>query len=148
MTTDAERNKRTVARFYQEALVGRDLAVLDQLLDARFIDHAPAQLPPTPDRGRDEVARELKALQVGLSDLRMATSHLIGEGDRVTHVGVMSGTHSGPLLGVPATGRPVRSRAITFFRLAGDRIVDRWAIADVVGILAQVRSPSPEGGPS
>jgi len=58
----------------------------------------------------------------------------------------MSGIHRGPFLGVPATGRPYSLGGITMMRFAGDRVIERWSSADMLGLLVQVGAiPAPAG---
>jgi steroid delta-isomerase-like uncharacterized protein len=48
------------------------------------------------------------------------------------------GTHRGPLLGVPPTGRAFRCRMIAVFEFAGDRIVCERVYFDAATILRQL----------
>ena len=58
----------------------------------------------------------------------------------------MTGTHRGPFLGVPATGRPYSLGGITMMRFSGDRVVERWSNADMLGLLVQIGAiPAPTG---
>ena len=51
----------------------------------------------------------------------------------------MTATHTGNLLGVPATGRPVRWDAVDIYRVTDDgQISEQWAFEDLAAILSQV----------
>lgn len=41
-------------------------------------------------------------------------------------------------MGVPPTGKTIVLRGINVFRIAGDRIVERWGRLDEVGLLRQL----------
>jgi predicted ester cyclase len=57
----------------------------------------------------------------------------------------MRGTHNGPLMGIPATGKPVTVGGIDVFRIAGGQIVELWQHFDQVGMLQQLGViPTPE----
>ena len=48
------------------------------------------------------------------------------EGDNVVVRWAVTGTHRGDNLGIPATGRPVAFRGITWLRFANGRLVEGW----------------------
>ena len=55
----------------------------------------------------------------------------------------MTGTHVGDLMGVPA-GTPIALPGITTMRFGGDRVLERWSQADMLGLLVQVGAlPAP-----
>lgn len=59
----------------------------------------------------------------------------------------MSGTHRGPFMGVPATGKPYALGGITIMRFAGERVVERWSSADMLGLMIQIGAiPPPPAG--
>lgn len=55
----------------------------------------------------------------------------------------MSGVHNGPFMGVPATGKPYVLPGITIMRFAGDRVIERWSSADMLGVLIQIGAVAP-----
>jgi predicted ester cyclase len=57
----------------------------------------------------------------------------------------MSGVHRGELFGVPGTGRPIEQGVITILRFEGGRCVERWSVADVLGVLVQIGAVPPPG---
>ncbi len=68
--------------------------------------------------------------------------------DRMAFSFVMSGHHRGPFMGLPATGRPYVLNGITILRFRGDQVAERWASADMLGLLIQIGAialPVPAG---
>ena len=111
-----EDNKRLVARAVAEVINGGDLDAVDEL-------YAP---------GIASAAREWVApFRAAFPDVRMETVALVGEGDTVVGHFRCSGTHSGPWMGRPATGRAFRDvREVYWFTVRGGRIVDWWGLED------------------
>ena len=62
----------------------------------------------------------------------------IAEGDKVVQLVIMSGRHSGSLMGREPTGRQFAVRHIYIWRIAGDRIVEHWGGRDDLGLLGQL----------
>jgi steroid delta-isomerase-like uncharacterized protein len=50
-----------------------------------------------------------------------------------------TGTHRGPFLGVPATGRTVTTTELALYRVAEGRIAQVWVAADNLRVLDQLR---------
>ena len=73
----------------------------------------------------------------------LAFHDALSDGDRYCCRFTMSGVHRGPFLGVPATGRRFSLGGITIMRFAGERVVERWSCADMLGFLVQVGAIPP-----
>ena len=61
-----------------------------------------------------------------------------------------TGTHTGPWMGIPPTGRPVTVKGMALYRLQDGKIVEQWTIGDTLGLLQQlgaVALPMPSGEP-
>lgn len=73
----------------------------------------------------------------------LAFHEVLTDGDLYCCRFTMSGVHRGPFLGVPATGRRYSIGGITVMRFAGDRVVERWSNADMLGLLIQLGAVAP-----
>lgn len=72
-------------------------------------------------------------------DVAYVIDELIVAGNRVTVRWTATGTHSGALWDlVPATGRSVTWRGLHLLTVRGSRIVEVWAVADLLAILEQI----------
>jgi predicted ester cyclase len=49
-----------------------------------------------------------------------------------------TGTHEGPLLGIPPTGREITMEGITVMHFRDGRCIQRWSVVDGLGALAQM----------
>jgi hypothetical protein len=50
----------------------------------------------------------------------------------------MSGTHEGPLMGMPPTGRAVRQDHMHFVRYRDGKAVEHWGVRDDLGMMQQM----------
>jgi predicted ester cyclase len=88
--------------------------------------------------GLDEVVSLLGGFVGALSDIDAAEQDVIASGDLVALRQVVSATHTGNLLGVPATGSRITWDAGDIYRVTDDgRITEQWAFEDVAAILSQ-----------
>lgn len=89
--------------------------------------------------GRAAVRERAAALLTAFPDLRLERVELIVDGDRHADRWVLTGTHNGPLFGIPPTGRQVRVEGATFTRLGPNGLViEDVHLSDVSGLLAQL----------
>jgi steroid delta-isomerase-like uncharacterized protein len=90
-------------------------------------------------RGRDGFRGYRDKVRAAFPDFTNEVVSLVLDGDRAAARLRYTGTHRGPLLGVPATYRRVGYDGAAFFRLTGGRIAEAWVLGDVHGLLGQLQ---------
>jgi steroid delta-isomerase-like uncharacterized protein len=137
----AEQNKATVSKFY-EVLDRRDLDALDAIVTADFASH----IPGNPGSANLEGFKGFAAgMFEAFPDITHPVGELVAEGNHVAVRITVLGNHRGPLMGMPATGKPMRIEAINLFRFVDGRIAEQWIQADMLGMMQQVGAiPTPE----
>jgi predicted ester cyclase len=123
-------------RFWEDAFNGRNLDLVEEFVTPAYVNHnALPGTPPGPEGQRQLMTRLWEAFPDG----RFEIEYLARDGDTVICIGVMSGTHEGTLMGVPATGRRAEWRQCHLFRVDADgRALDHNAIRDDVGLMRQL----------
>jgi predicted ester cyclase len=81
-----------------------------------------------------------KAFFLGIPDGRHTFTELYAHGDRVTGVGTFTGTHRGPLMGLPATNRSVKLGFICVMQLRDGKLAGIKVQADSAGMMQQLTS--------
>jgi predicted SnoaL-like aldol condensation-catalyzing enzyme len=128
MTTDQlTRNKHLVESLIQELFTKGDLTAVDRYLADDFINHDPP-FPGAPD-GAEGLRHAAEVIRSAVPDWRSDADHYIAEGDLVVEHFHAYGTRIGELFGAPPDGRMLVLRGIHIFRIAGDKIVERWGPA-------------------
>jgi predicted ester cyclase len=69
---------------------------------------------------------------------KLATPVQIAEGDLVVSHITGRGVHEGELLGIPPTNRLVETEGIAIHRVRDGKLVEFWAVSDVVRALQQM----------
>lgn len=72
-------------------------------------------------------------------DLRLVASERVVQGNRVAVTWSVRGTHEGTFMNIPATGRRVTLRGVSFLTLDEDRVSRAFHMWDVAGLLRAVR---------
>jgi predicted ester cyclase len=114
MTT--EEAKAFVLHHFEEFVNKKNHDVVLQTLSDDFYDHDGPGGKPT-DREGDR--RLMIAMHQQIPDLHLTIEDMIAEGDKVVCRNVWRGTARG--------GRKVEFKGIVIWRLAGEKIVERWA---------------------
>jgi len=84
----------------------------------------------------------------GFPDYTFELLDLVAEGDRVVARMPWTGTHTGPVLDLPPSGRRVSVDEIVIFRVAGGRIVEAWEVWDEHAMRRQLTVPPEDGAHS
>lgn len=90
--------------------------------------------PQAGDQAREAIGRYLRAFP----DLAIADEETLVQGNRVVVTWTARGTHRGPWLHIPPTGRVVAVRGVTFLTVVGDKVAQSLCIWDVAGLLRGV----------
>ncbi len=150
MSTAEAENKAMFRRTYEELLNRGNLEVADELVAPEFINH---EAPPGRDRGPESMRGLATMLRTAFPDLHFAIEDLIAEGDTVAGRLTMNGTHAGPLMTMPPTGRKVRQANMHFVRFRDGKAIEHWGVRDDMGMMRQMGlMPEPgrsvEAGPT
>ena len=131
----SESNKAIARRLYEEVFEGGELDVADVFVAPDCRDAADLQDRRGPARVK-EVATMLRA---AFPDQHWEIHDLIAEGDRVVMHSSISGTHTGPFMGMPPTGRTFSDvHHIYIFTFSDGKIVEYRAVRDDVALMRQL----------
>lgn len=130
--------KTIVRRFNTEVIEAGSAAAFRELVAPDLVNHAAPPGMPTGPEGMRVVFEDL--LRPALPDLRVEIHDQIAEGDKVVTRKTIRGTHRGPLMGIPATGRELAIEVIDIVRVVDGRYVEHWGLNTLASVLASLRS--------
>lgn len=120
-----EANRMLIRRYMEEGFSTGNMAIFDETFASDYLDHHGfADQQP----GLAEVKREYELFRAAFPDLATTIEDMIAEDDKVVVRSVMQATHQGTFLGLAPTGRPIEVEAISIFRIANGKIVERWGL--------------------
>ena len=96
----------------------------------------------SPDLGPNESGPALAEESIGywrsiVPDIRMELSQEIREKDQIALEWVLTGTHSGTLPDLPASGNAIEVQGSAFLTLDDDKIVEAWSVFDSLALAVQ-----------
>lgn len=123
-------DNKDFVRKYFEALSGKTKP--PELVN-QYIDEQPL---------KDHIA----AGEEGFPGYTLDIDMMIAEGDLVSVIGRFGGTHTGPFMGIPATGKTVSDVPLHItYRIADGKIADHWMLMDNASFMQQLGlTPSAE----
>jgi steroid delta-isomerase-like uncharacterized protein len=139
-----ENNKAAARRWSQELWSQGDLSVADEIIATDYVRHDPGD--PFPARGPEDVKRIVTMLRTMLPDFHISVDAVIAEGDIVVSRYTATATDTVGYMGMPPTGKAVRTSAIQMFRFSDGKIVESWAARDDLGTLRQLGHLTLPGG--
>jgi steroid delta-isomerase-like uncharacterized protein len=126
-----------IKRFYEEVLGGGNLSLIDELTTEDVVDHEEG-LPGQPP-GRDGVKFFVNAMRQAFPDLRLKSiDPTMTDGDLEAARTILSGTHSGEFMGIPASGSAVEFESIDIIRLSDGKVAEHWGVTDVLSLMQQI----------
>jgi steroid delta-isomerase-like uncharacterized protein len=96
--------------------------------------------------GREANRQFWTAFFAALPDLSVTMEDLVLSGDRVVGRFVYRGTHTGELMGIPASGNQVEMRSIDIWRVEDGMFVEHWDELNLLEVFQQIRVLPPLGG--
>jgi predicted ester cyclase len=127
--------REAVERIYY-AFASQDVALLREAVtpDWQYIPEPPGQ-----KAGPDQMIPIFAELASALPDMRIEILDLLVQRHRAGVRAEVSGTQSGPLLGIAATKKPIRFAIHSFHEISDDgRISKTWHLEDWLGVFRQL----------
>ncbi len=135
-----EQMKEVFRRVIEEGFSKGDLDALDQCFPPTFEEHQ-FGLPPT----LEGLKRSIRELRAAFPDLNLTIEDVVMDGDKLWARMTARGTHQGPLMGRPPTGKSFTITVIDVCRFEEGKIVEHWGAPDrfaqmhQLGLLPQAR---------
>ena len=112
------------------------MATADQIIAPQQVHHDPA-VPNLPV-GPAGIKGLWTAVRTGFPDIhRTITRTMVDQADVLVQWKA-TGTHQGPLFGIPATGKAIAITGMHRFRMGRHQIQESWASWDALGLFQQI----------
>lgn len=130
-----EHNKEVTRRFSAEVWGEGNLALADELIAPDFVEHTPF---PAPMPGLEGHKQVLIMFRKAFPDLKVTVDEVMGEDNMTFLRWHGDGTHTGEMMGIPATGKTVHVTGMDVLKLKNGKIKERWAEIDAFSLMQQL----------
>ena len=135
-----EQRKAVARRVFVEIFNQGRFEVANEIYAKDFVNHG-----VTRDVGLKEDQDAARGWRSAFPDLRTKIDKALVDGEFVTVLWSGEGTNTGEGNGLPATGKTLKGRGITIWRISGGKIREEWSEFDQLRILQQLGlMPPPE----
>jgi len=137
-------NKDLMLRYVKEGNAAKGdvtklLALVDKYFDPKFVFHL-----PTGDLSLKQTKQVATSIYKSFPDANFTIDDIIATGDKVIARATMRATHKGEYLGVDPTEKKIKLVGISIDRIARGKIVERWYVNDIFGLMIQLGAiPNP-----
>ncbi len=129
-------NKALIRRFYEEAWARGELGVIDEVFADDYVRHDLRSTSPAPGpEGQRQITAGFRA---AFPDVRFDVELIVAEDDIVVARWSASGTQTGPLGPLEATGRKAAFSGVNIFRFEGAKVAEIWNYRDDLGLMEQL----------
>ena len=122
-----------LADIYLSMLNSHDADLVDRFVAEDYINHNPFVAD-----GREGNRQFWTAFFAALPDVTATMEDLIVSGDRVVGRFIYRGTHTGSLMGIPASGNAVEMRSIDIWQVGDGMFVEHWDELNLLEVFQQV----------
>jgi steroid delta-isomerase-like uncharacterized protein len=128
-------HESSMRRLYDLINAG-DIAGFSKQLADNFVEReALPGFPPT----KAGVTEYFQTLVAAFPNMKMEVQDVIASGDKAVARVLVSGTHKGTFMGVPATGKAVSMQLIDITRFGDDgKATEHWGVADQLSMMQQL----------
>ena len=141
----ASANETLVRRWFEEIWNRGNISAADELLAPRAVLHE-AGIGGEPSLDLEEFKAHWAAIRTAVPDIHFDMVFSFEAGEHVAARLVVTGTHSGPGLGLEPSGRSFRVTGMVIARVREGRMVEGWNNFDLLGLFEQVHAVKRPGG--
>ena len=129
-----EQNAQALGKFAEAANSGK-YELFDEAVAPDSLDHDPA---PGQGPGPKGYRAFFTEMRTAFPDLKADLAALVADDESIAFAYTLSGTHKGPLMGIPPTGKKMSIRGVQFSKFRDGKMVERWGSSDQLGMLQQL----------
>ena len=133
-------NKELARRWFDEVWNQKNLNVMGEMLHSDCSGFLEGGVVKGADQFRQLAFAPLVA---AFPDLVVTLENVIGEGDDVAVRWSVTATHTGPILGILASGRKVNFSGMTWLRFSEGKLIEGWDRWNLHGLLSLLESGTP-----
>jgi predicted ester cyclase len=127
-------NEEVFRRLIEEGFNKGNLVALDALFAPNFMEHQDGFVPPNVEGVKGAIV----SLRTPFPDLKLTIEGIIASGDETWARITARGTHQGPFMGRPPTGKSFAVTVIDICHFENGKIVEHWGVADRLSLMGQL----------
>jgi steroid delta-isomerase-like uncharacterized protein len=115
-----------------EAINTGNVGLLEKFVAPDYVEHSEGF------QGVEAFRQQITAFRAAFPDLHVSMDDLLTDGDRFASRTTVTGTHTGDLMGMPATGKRISVEAVDIGRIENGQARERWGGLNMYAMLTQL----------
>lgn len=117
-----------------------NLKAVDELSAPNFVDHTPR---PGAKPGLQGMKDAITGFRTAFPDGKITVDELLADGNTVVARTTFTGTHKGPMAGIPATGKKIKVTGVDVVKVSNGKATEVWhydqeqAMMEQLGLMPQ-----------
>ena len=130
----AEKNRMLTQEVY-DGFNANDWNKVGTVIPENFTEHSPE---PGQKPGLEGLKEMFVGYRTAFPDMKMVVNKIVAEGDMVVIYSTVTGTNTGPFMGMPATGKPITIEGYDMMRFSNGKSVEHWGLYDNAKMMMQL----------
>jgi steroid delta-isomerase-like uncharacterized protein len=136
---EIEQQNMTIVRKAHADLQRGDIESFKAVISPDYVRHCQAMPPELQEiRGTERFFGFIDEFLVAVPSYQDSLSNRIADGDRVAYISTLTGTQTGPMGNLPASGKSFTLVNIIIQRLENGKVAETWISWDNVAFLSQL----------
>jgi steroid delta-isomerase-like uncharacterized protein len=137
--TKMENENIATIRYIHSEIAKGNIDVFDEILAPNYIRHCQAMPPDLHEmHGTEQLKAFVGDFISAVSDYSETFDVIVADSDKVAYVTTMKATQTGPMGGLPASGKTFECVNIIIQRFENGKIAETWVSWDNVAMLSQL----------
>ena len=132
----SDHQKASIVRWFEEVWNKGRREVIDEMFPPEIILHD----GDTVSKGPEAFKLFYDRMRASFSDIKVTPEEAISEGDLVCLRWSVTMRHTGDGIGVPSTGKQLRTTGMTMIRFANGRFSEAWQNWDMMQLMEQINN--------
>jgi steroid delta-isomerase-like uncharacterized protein len=143
--TAMAQHEELIRRMFDEIINAGNLDAADELMTEDFLDHG-----PTGDMHGVEQFKQMVAMwRSAVPDVHCSVENAFSDGDMVAWNVRVTGTQTGEMMGIPASGKSIDYVSANIGRVRDGRAAEHWSDQGMFQFLTQIGAiPEPGAAPA
>jgi steroid delta-isomerase-like uncharacterized protein len=108
---------------------------LDKYIAADYIEHSPN---PGQKPGLEGLKESFKGFKAAYPDFKFTNNFFVADTDMVVAHFTMTGTNTGPMVGMPATNKAMKIDGVDIVRIKDGKAVEHWGYSEEMKMMMQL----------
>lgn len=132
-----EQNKELIKQYNEQVIGEGDMEWFVNHSSPEFINHSAQEGMPAGREGM--IYFFTKILHTSFSNVQVTVRDMVASDNKVTTRKEITGVHSGNLMGIAATGRPVKISVIDIMVVKDGKITEHWGETNFAAVIQSLQ---------